>query len=339
MRKAASSFKGAARRFRLIRAYSTVSWVLTSYAIQHLLGKVRGEDWLRSRRVELHRRNARRIVRMILDLQGVFIKIGQLISILTNFLPEAFRVELEGLQDRVPTRPVAQIRHRIKEELGAEPEELFASFEDEAIASASLAQVHRARLHDGRAVAVKVQHAGIEQIVPLDLVALHRIFRLVARILGVQGLDEALSQFEVVIKEELDFTQEARNIEDVAANFEGDRAVRFPKVIHDRSSRRVLTTTFVQGAKVTNLEALSEMGIDRSELAHGIVDAYCKMVFSDGVFHADPHPGNLIVQRDGAITFIDFGAVARLTPEMKQAIPRVMLAVLRSDRDAMIDGL
>ena len=333
-----SPFSGTARRFRLLRAYSTTVRVLLSYGVRMLLGLVRGREWAERNRSDLHKKNARRIVRMILDLRGVFIKIGQLISALTNFLPEDFRVELEGLQDRVPNRPVSEIRSRIKHELGADPSELFASFDDEALASASLAQVHRARLHDGRAVAVKVQHRGIEEVVPLDLKAIHRIFRLLARFVGIQGLDAALKQFESVIMDELDFEQEARNIEAVAANFVDDRRVGFPEVISDRSSSRILTTTFVPGAKVTDLQALAEMGIDRADLAERIVDAYCRMIFSDGVFHADPHPGNIIVQRDGSIVFIDFGAVARLTPEMKNGIPHVMLAILRSDREALAAG-
>ena len=339
MRESASSFTETARRFRLLRAYATTLQVMASYGLQSAVAKVRGPEWLASRRPALHQKNARRIVRMILALRGVFIKIGQLISILTNFLPEVFRIELEGLQDSVPSRPVSEIRRRIKEELGAEPEELFAEFDDTAIASASLAQVHRARLADGRAVAVKVQHAGIERIVPLDLRAIHRILRWVGRLLGIQGLDEALEQFEAVVKEELDFEREAVNLSTVSTNFRDDRTVRFPTVIPERSAKRVLTTTFVPGVKVTNLDALREMGIDRSRLAERIVDSYCRMVFEDGVFHADPHPGNIIVQRDGSINFIDFGAVAYLTPEMKSGIPRVLLAVIRDDRDGMIDGL
>ena len=311
---------------------------MASYGIQQAVGKIRGPAWVAARRPDLHRKNARRIVKMILRLRGVFIKIGQLISILTNFLPEVFRSELERLQDSVPSRPVREIRGRIREELGGDPDELFAEFDDTALASASLAQVHRARLQDGRAVAVKVQHVDIEEIVPIDLRAIHRIFRMLARIFGIQGLDEALEQFESVVTDELDFEREAQNLQTIAANFRDNRDVRFPTVIPDLSSRRVLTTTFVPGVKVTNLDALAELGIDRSELAEQIVDAYCRMVFDDGVFHADPHPGNIIVQRDGGVTFIDFGAVAYLTPEMKAGIPRILLAVIRNDRDAMIEG-
>ena len=332
------SIWGATRRFRLLRAYGTTARVLLSYGTRQLVGLVRGSEWVEARSSDLHKKNARRVVKMILDLRGIFIKIGQLISALTNFLPEDFRVELEGLQDSVPSRPVSEIRSRIREELGADPSELFSTFDDEALASASLAQVHCARLHDGRAVAVKVQHRGIEQVVPLDLKALHRIFRLVGRAFKVQGLETALKEFESVIMEELDFEQEARNIEDVAANFVDDRRTGFPTVVPEHSTSRILTTTFVPGAKVTDLDALAEMGIDRADLAERLVDAYCRMIFSDGVFHADPHPGNIIVQRDGSIVFIDFGAVARLTPEMKNGIPRVLLAVLQNDGQALAAG-
>ena len=193
-----STFSGTTRRFRLLRAYGTTGRVLLSYGLQRLAAIARGPVWLEERRPALHRKNARRVVRMILDLRGIFIKIGQLISALTNILPEDFRVELEEPpRQRSDAPPLSEIRSRIKQELGADPSELFATFDDEALASASLAQVHRARLHDGRAVAVKVQHRGIEEVVPLDLKALHRIFRLLARFVGIQGLDEALRAIRV----------------------------------------------------------------------------------------------------------------------------------------------
>ncbi len=320
-----------ARRFRLVKAYAVTARVLVSYGIHALLGWLGAKRWAESRRRELHRRNARRVVRMILSLQGLFIKIGQLISILTNFLPEDFRVELEGLQDRIPPRPVAEIRARIRSEFDADPETLFASFTDEPVASASLAQVHEAHLHDGRRVAVKVQHLNIEEVAKLDLKTIWRILRIVSRVVGVRGLDRAYSQLESVILEELDFQSEAKNLEYIARNFEGYEGVGFPEVIPDRSTKRVLTTTFVDGVKVTDLQGLDRLGIDRRQLAERVVKAYAQMIFVDGFYHADPHPGNVIVRPNGDIVFIDFGAVARLSPEMKQGIPRLLMGIITRD--------
>lgn len=269
---------------------------------------------------------------MILSLQGLFIKVGQLVSILTNFLPDDFRKELEGLQDRIPPRPVSEIRARIRAEFGADPEAIFLTFDDEPIASASLAQVHEARLTDGRRVAVKVQHLNIEEIARLDLLAIRRILRMVSRVLGVRGLDEAYGQLQAVILDELDFEAEARNLQEIASNFGGFRDVGFPEVVPDRTTRRVLTTTFVEGVKVNDLAALDRAGIDRRRLAEHVVDVYARMMFVDGIYHADPHPGNLMVRGDGSIVFVDFGAVARLSPEMKDGIPRLLLGIVTRDK-------
>ena len=321
------------RRFRLVKAYAVTAWVLLSYGMHALLSWLGAKRWAASRRRALHRKNARRVVRMILSLQGLFIKVGQLISILTNFLPEDFRVELEGLQDRIPARPLTEIRTRIRSEFGADPEDLFASFENEPVASASLAQVHEGRLHDGRRVAVKVQHLNIEEVARLDLRTIRRILGIVSRIVGVRGLDRAYSQLESVILEELDFAAEGRNLSQVAKNFDGYEGVGFPEVVPDRSTSRVLTTTYVEGVKVTDLEGLRQYGVDRRKLAERVVRAYAQMIFVDGFYHADPHPGNVIVRPNGDIVFIDFGAVAGLSPEMKDGIPRLLMGIVLRDRD------
>jgi len=320
------------RRFRLLKAYAVTALVLLSYGWHALLSKLGARKWVAERRRALHQKNARRVVRMILSLQGLFIKIGQLISILTNFLPEDFRVELEGLQDRIPPRPLTEIRARIRSEFGADPEDLFASFDNEPVASASLAQVHEARLHDGRRVAVKVQHLNIEEVAKLDLRTIRRILAIVSRIVGVQGLDRAYTQLESVILGELDFSAEAGNLRQVAHNFERYEGVGFPEVIPDRSTTRILTTTYIDGVKVTDIEGLKRYDIDRRDLADRVVQAYAQMIFVDGFYHADPHPGNIIVRPNGEIVFIDFGAVARLSPDMKAGIPQMLMGIVTRDK-------
>src|SRR5687768_9356839 len=166
-------------RFRVARAYSVTIRVLASYLWLRLWRPLLGPDAYARGLVERHRRNARRVERTILELNGLFVKVGQLISILTNFLPEEFRNGLERLQDSIPARPLHQITGRIRSELGGTPDELFARFDPVPIASASLAQVHEATLHDGRRVAVKVQHADIDEIVQLDLAIIRRILGVV----------------------------------------------------------------------------------------------------------------------------------------------------------------
>jgi predicted unusual protein kinase regulating ubiquinone biosynthesis (AarF/ABC1/UbiB family) len=272
-------------------------------------------------------------------LNGLFIKVGQLISILTNFLPEEFRSGLERLQDQVPARPLEQIRARIRAEFGKEPEELFASFDPVPIASASLAQVHEARLHDGRRVALKVQHADIDRIVRLDLRAIRRILGIIQFFTRIRGLESYHSEVREMILEELDFTKEAEHINLIAGRFTEDAMVSFPVVVPEFSTRRVLTTEFVDGTKVTDVATLELHGIDRTSLAERILTAYCQMIFIDGVYHADPHPGNILVRPDGSVVFLDFGAVGELSPQMKEGIPLFLEGVIRRDNGKITGAL
>ena len=326
-------------RFRLARAYLVTLRVLWSYLWLRLWRPLLGPDAYARGLVERHRRNAKRVERTILQLNGLFIKVGQLISILTNFLPEEFRAGLEGLQDQVPERPLAQIRARIRAEFGKEPEELFAWFDPAPIASASLAQVHEARLHDGRRVALKVQHADIDRIVRLDLRAIRRILGLIQFFTRIRGLESYHSEVREMILEELDFTKEAEHIGLIAAHFDEDPMVGLPVVVPEFSTQRILTTEFVEGTKVTDVGELERLGIDRTALAQRILTAYCQMIFIDGVYHADPHPGNILVRADGAIVFLDFGAVGELSPQMKDGIPMFLEGVIRRDNSKITSAL
>lgn len=322
---------GTPTRFRFAKAYWLTIRILAGYVWLRLWRPVLGPSLYNARLVARHRRNSKRIVDAILELKGLFIKVGQLISILTNFLPAEFRAELEQLQDSVPARPLDEVTARIRKEFGKEPGELFASFDPEPIASASLAQVHKAVTHDGREVAVKVQHADIEDIARLDLETLRRILMLVQMVVRIRGMESYHEDISQLIREELDFANEARNIEAIAANFAGNPRVRFPGVVPELSTRRVLTTEFVHGTKVTDFEELEALGVDRVALAELILRVYCQMVFIDGLYHADPHPGNIIVHGDGSITFVDFGAVGRLRPNMKTGMQHFWNGIIRRD--------
>lgn len=284
-------------------------------------------------------KNAQRLKRLLVSLRGIFIKAGQLISILSNFLPETFRKELEELQDKIPPRPLGEIYGRIQKELGKDPGLLFSEFDQNPIASASLAQVHLARLHDGRQVAVKVQYLDIEANTKNDLQTIKQLLSFYGFFLRIKGLGFLHSQFSQMIKEELDFRLEAQNIETIAANFTGNPQVLFPKVIHELSTERVLTTEFMQGAKISDLANLTEQNIDRQALADRVLTAYCQMIFSDGIYHADPHPGNILVQPDGSIVFLDFGAVAKLSDVMKKGILQFFEGVLKRDNDQISTAL
>ena len=326
-------------RFRLAKAYGVTVRVLASYLVLRLRRPLLTPDAYERRLLERHRVNARRIERAIIELDGLFIKVGQLISILANFLPEEFRRELEGLQDAIPARPIEQIVERIEREFGRGPQTLFAWWNPEPMASASLAQVHEARLHDGRRVAVKVQHADIDEIAQLDLTAIRRILSIVQFFTRLRGLESYHTEISAMIRDELDFQKEAQNIERIASHFENDPMVEFPVVIHELSTAKVLTTELVEATKVTDLAALERRGIDRPALAQRILTAYCQMIFVDGVYHADPHPGNILVRDDGSIVFVDFGAVGELSRDMKEGIPLFLEGVIKRESSRITGAL
>ena len=326
-------------RFRLAKAYRVTFRVLASYLALRLRRPFLGPEGYRRRLIERHRVNARRVERAILELDGLFIKVGQLISILANFLPEEFRRELEGLQDAIPARPVEEIVERIEREFGRGPDALFASWNPEPMASASLAQVHEARLHDGRRVAVKVQHADIDEIAQLDLTAIRRILAIAQFFTRLRGLESYHSEISAMIREELDFRKEAEHIATIGSRFVNDPMVGFPVVVPELSTEKVLTTELVEATKVTDLLELERHGIDRPALAQRILTAYCQMIFVDGVYHADPHPGNILVRDDSSIVFVDFGAVGELSRDMKEGIPQFLEGVIKRDASRITSAL
>jgi len=331
-------------RIRSWRAYWVTFLVIGSYLVLRLRARFHAHAWIEHALRATHLRNARRIERTICELQGLFIKVGQLISIMTNFLPEEFRRELEGLQDAVPPRPYGDIEARITEELHKTPAELFRTFDEQPIASASIGQVHLARLLDGTKVAVKVQYPDIEEVVHRDLNTLRRIFWIIGWFIPYQGLGELYREIRAIVMEELDYHAEANNAERIAANFEGRSDVGFPKVVHELSTARVLVTHFEAGCKITDRPGVKQLGLDRGELARQVVEIYCQQIFTDGIYHADPHPGNLIV-RPGAdgqpptIVFLDFGAVAEIPGKVRQGMVELLQGALTRDTRRIVNAM
>jgi len=333
------------RGMRFIKAYWTTFRVIVSYLWLRFWARWRSDEWVDRELRSTHLRNAKRIERTICELQGLFIKVGQVISIMTNFLPEEFRRQLEGLQDHVPPRPYPDIAARIREELGGEPDAVFASFDKVPIASASIGQVHRARLHTGEDVAVKVQYPDIDEIVRGDLRTMRRIFRIVQWFVPYQGLDDVYREIRGIVLAELDFRAEADNGDRIAANFTGRADVAFPRVVRERSTARVLTTRFEAGVKISDNVGTKQLGLDRRALARQVVEVYCQQIFTDGVYHADPHPGNLLVRPaasgEGAaeLVFLDFGAVATISPEFRQGIIELVQGGLTRDTPRIVRAM
>lgn len=325
--------------WRIRKAYWTAFVVMFSYLRLYLARKIRGKKYYEKRILPLHLRNAQRVKKAILELQGLFIKVGQLLSILTNFLPEAFQAPLEDLQDQIPARPYSEIQKRIRSELDKDPSELFAEFSEIPIAAASIGQAHRARLQDGTEVVVKVQHAHIETIAKVDLKVIERLTALVAWFFEIKGIQYAYTQVKKMIEEELDFRKEAFSMQAIQANLTEEESFSIPQVHPDYSSQRVLTTTFHPGVKISNVEQINDWGIDKRDLANRLVHAYCQMVFEDGFYHADPHPGNILVKEDGTLVLLDFGAVATLKTNMRTGLLKLIEAAAKNDSNGIIDAL
>lgn len=286
----------------------------------------------------MHLRNAVRVKDAILSLQGLFIKIGQLLSVMSNFLPEAFQKPLEELQDRLPPRPFAEVAKRLEEELGRPPVELFQSFDETPIATASIGQAHRAVLKDGTEVVVKVQHYGIEDLADLDLGIVHRLTKVYAWFMDIRGIEHLYSQIRKMIEEELDFANEARAMQRISANIEEETDVSVPKVFEEFSTDRVLCTEYKHGVKISDTAALDRMGIDRKALAARVLRVWSRMVFKDGYYHADPHPGNILVNQKGHLVLLDFGATAKLSARFRDGITKLIEAAVKNDTESMIDA-
>jgi predicted unusual protein kinase regulating ubiquinone biosynthesis (AarF/ABC1/UbiB family) len=286
-----------------------------------------------------HRKNARRLALGFSRLRGVFIKMGQVLSVMGTFLPAAYAEELEKLQDQVPPRPFSEIEGRLEEAFGPAPLSRFGSFEKEPIAAASLAQVHRATAPDGRAVAVKVLYPGIETLIRRDLAVLRSLLPVVKRLLPVSHVERNLDQLQAMLERETDYVHERANVETLRGIFAGRADVVVPEVIASLTAGGVLTMSFESGAKITDLAAQRELGIDPEAVGRKLVDAYFVMLFEHGVFHADPHPGNFLVRPGPTIVILDYGAVERVTPALAAGMKIVVLGALTRNDEEILRGL
>ena len=244
-------------------------------------------------------RIARRFRALALELGGMQIKLGQFLSSRADIVPEAVRRELAGLQDEVPAAPAGHVLELIIEDLGAPPSELFQRFDSQAVAAASLGQVHFATLHDGREVAVKVQRPHIDKIIEVDLSAVAWVVRLIKGYPPIRrraDLEALLAEFAKVLVQELDYQQEARSALRFRENFAAYPGIYVPEPFTELTTRRVLVMERISGVKVTDLRTLESLGVSKDELAARLNNCYLKQFFLDGFFHADPHPGNLFVR-------------------------------------------
>ncbi|RLB42083.1 MAG: hypothetical protein DRH23_17435, partial [Deltaproteobacteria bacterium] len=286
-----------------------------------------------------------RLRKVLEDLGPSFVKLGQIMSTRPDLIPEDILVELKRLQDNVPPEPFPAIQEQVERELGRRLLEVYESFDETPLASASIAQVHRARLRNGDEAAdvvVKVQRPQVQALMARDIDLLYWLAHAIVRSMPESHLYRPLSlveEFDRSVAAELDFSLEADNHERFTANFEHNRHAKFPRVYRGASAKRVLTLEYLEGRKVY---AAQRAGVSGELMAKRSVEIIIQQIFEDGFFHADPHPGNIIIMGaddDPVIGMIDVGMVGRLTPKMRDRIIDLMLAAVQEDYGGIADAL
>ena len=277
-------------------------------------------------------------VRLTLEQLGTtYIKLGQILSTRPDLLPPAYIIELSKLLDSAPPVSADDIINLIQQELGGPLEQWFAQFEREPIASASIGQVHRAVLHDGTAVVVKAQRPGVERNVQADLnliMAQARFFQARSAALRQYGLVDILEEFSHALRDELDYTYEARNADRLREMVSGE-GVLIPEVFWNLTTRRVIVLSELQGIQLNELDRLRAYGYDLGSVAARVVEVYLSLVFKHGIFHADPHPANILVC-ERQVGLIDFGVVGYLTPRIREDLGALLVALVEQDPDEMM---
>jgi ubiquinone biosynthesis protein len=326
--------------YRKRKAYYTATIVFLSYYLLRFKARFFGQTYYKKQLPLLHLKNATRIKNRIQELQGLFIKFGQLVSNLSNILPLEFRAPLEDLQDKVVAKKFSEIEATILSELGKPYSVIFTDFDQEPIAAASIGQVHRAKL-DGKDVVVKIQHANIETIAAADLEIIKNLVKMHAFFMDMQGLDHTYEQVKLMIEDELDYQKEAQSMQEIQASLKNspELGVQVPEIYLEFNTKKILVSTFYPGVKISNVQAIEAWGLDPKVIAKRLLELYCKMVLVDGFYHADPHPGNILVNQEGEIILLDFGATVRLSETTKEAIPELIEAMVKNDTEETVLAL
>ena len=331
--KEKASARGGLDNWR-VRMRAAVYFLIDRFVRTLRLVIFRGSDGSENKAARLEKQ-AVWLQESLLKLGPAFIKIGQALGTRADLLPLAYVKELATLQDQVPPFPTADAFARIEAELGQPLHESFPEIDSEPVASASLGQVYRARLASGHEVAVKVQRPNLDELISFDIAILYRLVKLMNRFFPAvnQNADweGMLREFHSTVFEEMDYVKEGRNAERFRYNFRTWRAVRVPKVYWSHTSRRVLTLEFIRGSKVTDLEQLRARRISAVKVNRLLVRTYLKQLLEDGFFHADPHPGNLLVMDSGHLAFFDFGMVGRIGPKLQSQMIDAFFHVVGRD--------
>lgn len=333
------------RRFKVFTLAITV--YLDYKAVQkkaNWISEEKGENlWEKA-----HERNAKRVLSAIIELEGLWVKLGQYLSTRADVLPEAYIQLLKQLQDSLPPRPLSEVYQTIEEDLGKPTTELFLDFDETPLATASIAQVHRSRLKNGREVVVKVQHRGIKDVILQDLKNARTIVEWVAWAEPEFDFGPVIDEWCNEAPKELDFDREAENTRKVAQNLDCRRKtsdssdncvdVLIPEVI--QSSQRVLVLEYMDGVRLNDKEAIEALGVDKQRLAEWITRAYAHQIYIDGFFNGDPHPGNFLISKQPPFRpiLLDFGLTKSISSTMKQALAKMLLASADADYAALLSA-
>lgn len=306
-------------------------------------------DWRRwiwwgsgvSRTAAFHQERARRVVAVLARLGPSFVKMAQVFSSRSDLIPEPYVGALSTLTDQVPSVPVAAIRREIIQSYGRSADELFERFDDVPLAAASLGQVHRAT-YRGRDVVIKVLRPGVEELVRKDLAVFGPLVRWFERRFPNPHIHNArivIEEFAVRVWEEMDFVREAANATEIRANFRGNTRIIVPEVVDELTRRRTLVLEYVEGRRVDRIDARpGDARHDPRGVVSGVMELYLKMMLVDGFFHADPHPGNVLVAPDGRIVILDFGMVIRVPRQVRADLVTTVFAAIRRDTDGILNG-
>ncbi len=337
------------RNIRSLKRYRQVLGTLIKYGFGHIVEQLNIDYYIElgkrivslgtaSRDMERLTQAAR--VRLVLEELGpTFIKLGQLLSTRPDIVSADILEELQRLQDHIPAVPTDQIIAQIHRELGYPVEELFETFEETPLATASIAQVHRGTLKNGEKIVCKVRRPGIEAIIETDTDIMMGMAYLVEKHLpGGEMYDPVglVKEFRRTIYRELDFSREGRTTERFAANFSDEETIHIPKVFWEQTGQTVLTLEYVAGIKISQHSELEKAGLDLKIIARNGADNFLKQVFIHGLFHADPHPGNIHVLPNNIICIFDFGMVGRLDEDLKLHLTELLLCVLNRDVDRLV---
>jgi len=331
------------------KRYRKVFAVLIRHGFTDIVDQLSGRKFYRfftsnrSSEQEQKRLNDRwKRLRLVLEELGpTYIKLGQVLSNRPGILPDELTAELSLLQDAVPPFSAEEVKEIITLDFNKAPEDLFESFDYKPIASASIAQVHKAVLPSGEIVAVKVQRPGIEQIIKSDIEVLNDIAKLMMRSEELSSVrpKELVAAFEQSILSELNFKEEARHLQQFSERFADDKTVKIPALFPEFCSKNVISLEFIEGIKISQIEKLKTEGHDLTLIARRGFDAYFKQIFEWGYFHADPHPGNLLVLPGNVIGIIDFGMVGKISQKDQSALVEFIIGLGRDDAQRIVENV